>query len=101
LFEPEAACVLSGKPLIEYLPPVAGEGVKRLTPTRPGKKLGATPNKVGRILKANGLHGEPFRNVAPHSEIQSNLKSRLPYTLPKICAEIFEFQLIYFNTKQS
>jgi hypothetical protein len=79
LFEAEAASVLSGKPMTEYLPPVAGERDKWLTPTQLGEWVGATPTMVGRILKAVGLHGErdfghlhsePFWNVTPHSERQ-------------------------------
>jgi hypothetical protein len=79
LLKAEAIGVLMGKPMVEYLPPVALERDRWLTPTQLGEGLGVSPKKVGMVLKAEGLHGlddvgrahsEPYWNKALHSERQ-------------------------------
>lgn len=79
LFHAEAASALSGKPMLEYLPPVAGERDKWPTPTQLAERFGTSPKRIGMILKAAGLHGsddvghrhsEPYWNITPHSERQ-------------------------------
>ena len=79
LFKAEAASVLSGKPMTEYLPPVAAERDKWPTPTQLAERFNGAPKRIGMILKAAGLHGsedegnrhsEPYWNVTPNSSRQ-------------------------------
>ena len=79
LFTAEAVSVLSGKPMTEYLPPVANMRDRWPTPTELGERFNESPKRRGSILKGNNLHGskdeehahsEPFWNKALFSERQ-------------------------------
>jgi prophage antirepressor-like protein len=79
LFKAEATSVLTGKPIVEYLPPVADDRDRWLTPTQLGERFNVSPKRIGMVLKQNDVHGtqdgahrhsEPYWNITPHSERQ-------------------------------
>ena len=79
LFKAEAASALAGQPIMEYLPTVADDRDRWLTPTQLAERLNVSPKRVGMILKRDNAHGtqdgahrhsEPYWNITPHSERQ-------------------------------
>lgn len=79
MFLAEAAHVLSGNPLENYLPLIADNRAGWLTPTALAGRLDISSNKLGRVLKKLSLHGEqdaahqwstPIWNKSPHCDRQ-------------------------------
>jgi prophage antirepressor-like protein len=79
LFRAEAVSLVTGKKMVEYLPPVTDGQEKWLTPTDLAEGYGVSPQLIGKILKINGAHGtqdskhkhsQPYWNKALHCERQ-------------------------------
>jgi prophage antirepressor-like protein len=67
----EATSILTGRPMVEYLPPVALDRERWKTPAQYAEEFGVTPKRVGMVLKESGLHGE-LDTARKHSEAYWN-----------------------------